>query len=275
MQLAEVEQLAKRYVLEEAIIPQPYKICDFRPSYGAMFQDYITRGGYDFWGHCDCDMIFGDIRKFITDEILDKHERVLTRGHLTIYKNSREVNSSYRNVQKPSYKEVYTSAKSFSFDEWAGTSMWWKISKSEKLYDEIVFDDIAPYVYSFYSYQKRKSDKDKKNFMFVFDKGKLYRYYEHNGEVNKEETCYVHFQKRQLSISNKLKNHQTEQFAVIPNKFTNYVGNITLQYLRCNVHIGKIWAYRERFRKKLDELLGRKSNSIYLTLATLDELLNE
>ena len=53
-----IEEKLKRRVLLE----RPYKLCDYRPLYGKIFEDYIE--GYEFWGFCDCDMIFGDISKF-------------------------------------------------------------------------------------------------------------------------------------------------------------------------------------------------------------------
>lgn len=43
-----------------------------------MFQEYIK--DYDFWGHCDADLIFGDIRKFVTDDILNKYDRLGVDG---------------------------------------------------------------------------------------------------------------------------------------------------------------------------------------------------
>ena len=48
----------------------PYKLCDYKPAYGEAFIDYID--GYDFWGYCDIDIIWGDIRKYITEEKLSK-----------------------------------------------------------------------------------------------------------------------------------------------------------------------------------------------------------
>ena len=60
----------------------PYKLCDFKPAYGYLFQEYIKK--YDFWGHCDNDLILGDIRHFLTDDILGKNDRLLTRGHFTL-----------------------------------------------------------------------------------------------------------------------------------------------------------------------------------------------
>lgn len=40
-------------------LDRPYKLCDFRPMYGYLFQEYLK--DYKFWGHCDTDMLFGDI----------------------------------------------------------------------------------------------------------------------------------------------------------------------------------------------------------------------
>ena len=44
-------------------VKSPYKLCDYKPIYGLIFDEDLQ--DYDFWGHCDVDLIFGDIRKFI------------------------------------------------------------------------------------------------------------------------------------------------------------------------------------------------------------------
>ena len=49
------------------------KFCDLKPAFGEIFQEYIT--SYDFWGITDLDIIYGDIRKFITNELLNKYGR--------------------------------------------------------------------------------------------------------------------------------------------------------------------------------------------------------
>jgi hypothetical protein len=49
-------------------IDYPYKLCDFKPTYGYLFTEFIE--SYDFWGHGDIDIIFGNIRNFMTDEVL-------------------------------------------------------------------------------------------------------------------------------------------------------------------------------------------------------------
>lgn len=46
----------------------PYKLCDFKVAYGEIFQDEIK--DFDYWGYCDVDLIWGNLRHFITDEVL-------------------------------------------------------------------------------------------------------------------------------------------------------------------------------------------------------------
>src|SRR5690242_7186554 len=41
-------------------LEQPYKLCDFRPAFGQVFRSELA--GCDFWGHCDLDLVFGQIR---------------------------------------------------------------------------------------------------------------------------------------------------------------------------------------------------------------------
>lgn len=102
-------------------IDKPYKFCDFRPAYGEIFSDWLKE--YDFWGHCDIDLLWGDIRKFLTDEILEKYKRIYTRGHCCLYRNVPEVNAWYRLLPRQGYQEykkVFTTNDSCCFDEWGG-----------------------------------------------------------------------------------------------------------------------------------------------------------
>ena len=78
------------------VLDKPYKFCDYKPAYGEIFSEELK--GYDFWGMCDLDLAWGDIRKFITDDLLNKYERIGFLGHSTIYKNTTEVNSRYRTI---------------------------------------------------------------------------------------------------------------------------------------------------------------------------------
>lgn len=72
-----------------------HKLCDFRPFFGLAFEDFLR--GYDFWGFCDVDMVFGDLSKLLTPDFLDEvdvfsaHDRQLV-GHFTIIRNNERMN---------------------------------------------------------------------------------------------------------------------------------------------------------------------------------------
>ena len=92
-------------------------------AFGVIFEEYIE--GYDFWGHCDIDVIWGDIRAFIGEEVLQNYDIVSCRkdflaGHLTLWKNAPETNTIFQAV--PSYQALFSSRECFSFDE-AGVYM--------------------------------------------------------------------------------------------------------------------------------------------------------
>ena len=48
--------------------PLVRKICDFKPLYGLMFADDLR--GFEWWAYSDLDVIWGDIRRFVTDHLL-------------------------------------------------------------------------------------------------------------------------------------------------------------------------------------------------------------
>jgi len=92
---------------------------DLKPAYGTIFEDYLE--SYDFWGHTDIDMIYGDIKKFITDNILRKYDVITSRdkylaGFFTLYKNCKKTNRLYKKC--PSYKKIFLDSDNlYSFDE--------------------------------------------------------------------------------------------------------------------------------------------------------------
>ncbi len=55
-------------------LKKPYKLCDYKPAYGYIFNEYLEK--YDFWGHCDLDVIFGNLRKFLSEEILMQNDKI-------------------------------------------------------------------------------------------------------------------------------------------------------------------------------------------------------
>lgn len=95
-----------------------YKLCDFKPAYGHVFSDLVNE--YDFWGHCDIDIIFGNIRTFMTDDILTKYDVISARhdyltGSFALYRNGLFNNCLFK--ESKDYKRIYTASQNFCFDE--------------------------------------------------------------------------------------------------------------------------------------------------------------
>jgi hypothetical protein len=102
----------------DVAIESGYKLCDFKPAYGFIFQDYIK--DYDFWGYCDVDVIFGNIRAFMTDELLNEYDVISARhdyltGCFALYRNSPYMRELFK--QSKDYKKVFTAPRNFFFDE--------------------------------------------------------------------------------------------------------------------------------------------------------------
>lgn len=107
------EKLGFRVSLSHA-----YKICDMRPAFGRIFSDYLSES--TFWGHCDVDIIWGNIRKFITDEILQQHDVISARrhhiaGHFTLFRNTGKNNDIY--TMFPMFEKVLRNPEHIVFDE--------------------------------------------------------------------------------------------------------------------------------------------------------------
>ena len=90
-------------ILELQMPLSPRKLCDVRPAYGKIFQDYIAT--YDFWGFCDVDIIWGAIRDFVSDDILSNYDIISSRkeaisGHFTLFSNNAQLNEFYRTIPK-------------------------------------------------------------------------------------------------------------------------------------------------------------------------------
>jgi hypothetical protein len=95
-----------------------YSQMDLRPAYGMIFHEYFN--DFDFWGHCDIDVVWGNIRGFITEEILQNYDIVSSRkdflaGHLTLRRNEPQTNTLFKVV--PAYREILSSSEYRNFDE--------------------------------------------------------------------------------------------------------------------------------------------------------------
>ena len=102
----------------EVAVEYGYKLCDFRPAFGYIFSDLIT--DYDFWGYCDVDVIFGNIRSFMVNKLLSEYDIISARhdyltGCFALYRNNSYMRELFR--QSKDYRKVFTDPRNFFFDE--------------------------------------------------------------------------------------------------------------------------------------------------------------
>lgn len=118
MTIEDFNILASKKTQVEVELENAYKICDFKPAYGKIFEEYLSR--YDFWGWGDLDVVYGKLRKIFTPYRLKNYDIISTRrygtsGVLLILKNSERIKNIYR--KSPDYKKVFKSSVGYAFDE--------------------------------------------------------------------------------------------------------------------------------------------------------------
>lgn len=116
--LNDFNQLALEKLGFEIDVKKGYKLCDFRPAFGILFSEYLQ--GYDFWGITDIDVIYGRIREFMTEELLEEYDIVCVRNAFItaccmLYKNNEYINNLYK--KSKDYKMIFTASKNYAFDE--------------------------------------------------------------------------------------------------------------------------------------------------------------
>lgn len=236
-------------------IPTPYRLCAFRPAYGEIFKEYIEE--YDFWGWCDVDLIFGDLRKFITDEILSQNQKILSHGHLTLIKNNEEMNSLYKKSRFDcmNYKDAFSAGILFNnFDEYPyGLS---RIAKQENIaiYEKGIFADLDSFFFTFrklYAYLDESDDREDIIQVFRWEQGKLFNVIIRDQERIEEEIAYVHFQKRKMKNDNKC----NEKFMIVPNKFID-TEDLTNEEIRKICDLSK----NNSYCKELKNIILKNSN---------------
>lgn len=113
-----IKKMAAKKLGFEVNIDFPYKLCDFKPAYGLIFKDYIN--GYDFWAQSDIDIIYGNIRNFLSDKFLNTYDFIsmrhdYTTGCFALYKNNELVNTLFK--RSKDYISVFSNSKHYCFDE--------------------------------------------------------------------------------------------------------------------------------------------------------------
>ena len=249
----------------EILLDNPYDLCDFKVAYGEIFQDYI--GNYDFWGFCDCDLIFGNLRNFLTEDILNQYDKIYMRGHCTLFRNNSEINSLYRRKINGNerYKYCFTHAGAHHFDEGLadcveGINMIFTQAHKD-IYDKHDFMDVNIYHYGFFQSDYIDDPQEiaiSGHSYFYWDKGRLIRSYRCGEEYSEKEYMYIHLQKRKMDSRFGCNDWENlpQKYVIVPNKFIKYDKKKENSYFKMNRD--KIyWSYLfKRVKTKICKKLG-------------------
>lgn len=246
----------------------PKKLCDFKPAYGYILEEELQE--YDFWGYCDLDQLFGDLNMFITDEVLEKYDKLFCLGHMTLFRNTKKINRLFMSefedetYLKTSYKQIFKDTKNYIFDEWPrkiiNINVIAKRKNIKTYYTENILD-IMPFKSIFINIKYNVDenvwfvDETRKNFIVVWEKGKLYAYTKNKkGKLLKKEAIYVHIQKRKIKNIEKFDNRKSNVIIITPNKYyflEKYNEDILHRYFR-RIFIRNLLKIDETKKKALD-----------------------
>jgi hypothetical protein len=80
IKLSDFNILAKHKLELPVHVTSGWKLNEFKPAFGLIFEDYLK--DYDFWAWSDIDVIWGDLRQFLTEDLLKGHRCSCTQNQM-------------------------------------------------------------------------------------------------------------------------------------------------------------------------------------------------
>lgn len=80
----------------------PYKICDLRPFFAVIHQEYLK--DYKFWGYGDIDVVYGNLRLLLTPHRLKRYDVISSHsdrlaGHFTVIRKGSKYSKVCYNIK--------------------------------------------------------------------------------------------------------------------------------------------------------------------------------
>lgn len=205
-------------------IAAPYKLCDYKPAYGYIWEDEIKE--YEYWGNCDCDLIFGDLEGMLFP-LLDKgYDKLFAAGHLTIYKNTHENNRRFMKTLDgiEVYKDAFSVREIKAFDEDLGKYNVHSIflSDGSNVYaeDYSANPSVAKsqfYLMKYIPSQRSFVEQPYRDSAYFWKNGHIFEVWQEKESIRKKEYMYMHLQMRNMSYNNLLV--QADTIQILPNVF--------------------------------------------------------
>lgn len=235
----ELENRIQSFYDFQVDLSRPWRLSLMKSAYGDLFYEDIK--DYDFWGYCDVDLMWGNIRKFYTEEVLNNFDRIGFQGHSTLMRNNEENNKTYKTNVKGcmSYKDVFSGKSDFSFDE-NGMDQIYK-SLNKPYYKRIDFANLLKYNSGFFLGAMPESDAlNNKYQIFTWNKGTLLRnYIDSTGGITSQEFCYIHFWCRPMKYDVKNPSVKTIMY-MYPDVMTDRPIGISIKSLKRYGHRNRI-----------------------------------
>lgn len=115
------------FTLKKFNINNSYKLCDFKPCYSLIFEDYLK--DYDYWAYGDIDLIYGDLKSFIFNridagfDVLSNRSEILS-GSLSFFRNTNFIKNLF--TQSPVFIDLLFSQDYKGLDETAHNHINWQ-----------------------------------------------------------------------------------------------------------------------------------------------------
>lgn len=215
VRVVDFDALVKRFQARfdfDIALTTPYKLCDFRPTFGEVFAEELT--GYEFWGHCDLDVLFGRIADHLPREAFEA-DKILFQGNFALYRNTPDAAGWYRHeVGRISYRDVFTDPAARHFDEWAGIYHVLEDLGVRCWQQPVIFD------LSFARYRTRAEHppgRDPRR--YAWEAGEVCEYHVADGSVHRRTALLVHLQKRVMRPPPSAV-LAADRYWILPNRFT-------------------------------------------------------
>lgn len=253
IKLEDIKKRTEKLVGFPVSLERAYRLCDYKPLFGEIFRSDLKE--YDFWGYCDLDIMIGDIRKYITDDLLEKYDKINRWGHLSFQRNTDECNRRYKlDAPRYGYKEVLTHTRDFGFDEYDYISIYKENGFPIFVLPEEMYADIRARYRRFCVRENNYNEQ-----IFYWENGSVYRaYFDQNAQLKKNEYLYIHFKQRgALPVHfNKLGN-SIHSFYITNSGFYEKETEVTKEIIQTyNPYPGEIY-------EKYEDLKYRLKNNIH------------
>lgn len=253
----------------EININRPWKLCDYKVAYGDIFAEHIA--GYDFWGFCDIDLFWGNIRKFLTEELLSAYDKIGFQGHSTLIKNTLDNNTLYKKQVEgcDNYKEVFSSEKGYCFDEWTITKIFKKLNKN--VYEVVNFAHLNKYTSNFQLVHLEENVKNYYCQIFEWKNGEIKRYYVEENTLLSDEFMYIHLWCRPITY--KVNNIDTDHLLIYPDIITDNYKSINLKFVKnkgkkhpISFLLKAFWVNRKKIslKKIINNLINKRKLKKYM-----------